>query len=540
MAHLPTSLFLQRLLITGIGASLLSESLSASLRSKGTILLSTLIALLALTHTALSQDTSKIPTLQLWYEAKGIAFVNYIENYDVANGGANALIVSKQSRPQLWFLNSNTIDTTTRDVPECDPYWVSQADLNGDGIQEMVDWRANIFTRPAQDKPYNLKAVQRYSDVGKAFVYGRKFIDDFNGDGKQDFLGEFRGDSTIGKILIGGDDLTKLQIVTLPKIPNTAYSLQYIVGAWRDSDGSNKMVVYQQTDTNFTLRTEAFFLYSFQITGDKVSSYTALDTTDFKDFKSKWTPYYFYESSFVWHSNDNKEHTLVSARFYNEMYRIENNKFNLAFVKQKSESGLFEGDQILRFSVIDKNQPGYVRGALPWVYIYHGNPANDTNVRVRLPYNRFNNDPLSEVYVRGIYSIGDIDNDGKGDIAIVYNGYYDDKGYNSVVIYTASVLLNVDSQDNGLPNSSFMKIKQPYSLKEELEIQLRGVEKEVDIALFDSRGSKVLSIPSQRASADGIIRIPMTKYSGTLSQGAYILQCSSGGKVFQEMIIITE
>ncbi|MBL7999417.1 MAG: hypothetical protein JNL32_12355, partial [Candidatus Kapabacteria bacterium] len=313
---------------------------------------------------------------------------------------------------------------------------------------------------------------------------------------------------------------TKLRVIDVPRIPDPAYTLQYIVGAWRDGDGTNKMVVYQQLDTGAIEREEAFFLYSFRIEGDKVT-YTPLDTTEIKVFKDKVTPYYFYESSFVWHSRDNKEHTLVAAYGQTDIYSIVTNTLQFRWTKRRREGS---GHYLLG-NTTDTISNGFVRGANPHLLLYSSNPVKDTNAHAKIPI-FYKGQPYESVH-----AIGDINNDGFGDIAVVYGT----EDFLTLYLGRSSVLSTVidDTRTNITLNNN-----QPCSKSGVLTVRVSSVEeREIRLSLYSLNGAIAADMGTYPTSG-GIVAIPLARYA--LSPGMYNLRCTIGTQVFDKGLIITE
>lgn len=461
-----------------------------------------------------TQDTSKIPTLPIWYEASGISKVSFLENFDVANGGMSAIAINKNCG-ETWYLGNGKVDTNNK---FCwgRGYWVAKVDFNGDGIADYIDDNRNIFQGVQKDSPPQTKPVATYQDFQMP-VPGRQnryFIDDFNNDGKEDII--VPGLYNLAKILLGNSDLSKMQVATLPTIQNTAYSLQYVVGAWKDTDGKNKIVLYQQTDTNYAIRTEAFFLYEFKINNDLTVEYTALDTTSFKDFKDKQTPSYFYASSFVWQDRNKTEHTLLAGYGMTDIYSIKNNTFQFVYTKKRREGGGF----LLDNGVQEVNIRGYARGFNPVLYLYEGNPAKDTLAKAWL-------------YLGGTTSIcgvGDINQDGFGDFATIDN--------DNLKIYLGRGLLNTISDSNNADKVeiSFLQVQKPSDV---LRIKIRTMNQtKVIVSLFNLQGELIEKFGFFDIDNIQDVVIVLNQYH--IVQGFYNLRFQYDGKILDKALIITE
>jgi len=480
-----------------------------------------LLVLLCTTRLCYTQDTSKIPTLPIWYEAQGISKVSFLENFDVANGGNNAIAINKNCG-ETWYLGNGKVDTNNK---FCwgRGYWVAKVDFNGDGIADYIDDNRNIFQGEQKDSPPQTKPVATYQAFQMP-VPGRQnryFVDDFNNDGKEDII--VPGLYNLAKILLGNSDVNKMQVATLPTIQNTAYSLQYVVGAWKDTDGKNKIVLYQQTDTNYAIRTEAYFLYEFKINNDLTVEYTALDTTSFKDFKDKLTPSYLYASSFVWHSKDNSMHTLIAPYGASDIYAISLNKMKYKWSKLRREgSGMF-----LSCGKVDTTENMYFRGANPNVLIYKGNPVIDTNAKVKIP-----------IFYKGIpYEsiayLGDINNDGYGELAVVYGTQT-----SWLVIYNG-IDASTGITDNSIVDRISININQPCSRLGTLKLTITSIQyAPIHLILYDLQGKKIADFGLQQVDSNDSLIIDLHQLN--ITSGIYNLRFTVDKQVIDKALIITE
>ena len=296
-----------------------------------------------------AQDTSKIPTLKVWYEVPGVTEASFLENFDTANGGRYALSIRKYREPRVLY-NRSANDTTnmftwgkwgTGDVG----YWAGRADFNGDGVSDYLLDEGIIYRGVTKNAPPDPTPVANY-DI-PFWALDRRCIADFNGDGKDDLLERVVEDPPIGsapsgpivKIILGNSDLTKMEVVDVPQIRGVTDDIQNIVSAWREN-GKNYMVIYQYENAGYDPRTDLFILYEFSIDSARRVHYNPLDTTPFGIWPTGSTPYYNFSSSFVWHSRDGKEHTLVVSVLKDastQVFRIVNGRFVYRWTKTRRE-----------------------------------------------------------------------------------------------------------------------------------------------------------------------------------------------------------
>jgi len=301
-----------------------------------------------------------------------------------------------------------------------------------------------------------------------------------------------------------------------------AYSIQNIVGAWREN-GKSYVVLYQYTDSGYNPRSDKFVLYEFVITDTGVV-YTQLDRVTTMQWPTSSTPYYNFSSSFVWHSRDGKEHTLVCGLNDNttNIYRIMNGRFVFTWQKRTLEGG---GD-LLKYGVTSVNTNGYSRGYEAVQYLYDGNPGVDSMAKAWIPGGRAGVGPLLQ-----ITSCGDVNNDGFGDVAAIY-------GHGTLVIYlgqagSPSSVTQDDPEKPGLSLTS-SEIVDTGSLRIRMHID-KALRYRVE--LYDLRGSAIGTLLDEFLSTGDYERNLLLPPSG-LPSGLYSLRLSDGVRAVDKGILI--
>ncbi|MBL7998643.1 MAG: VCBS repeat-containing protein [Candidatus Kapabacteria bacterium] len=189
-------------------------------RTQGAFLISILLALAALTHTAIAQDWSKLPELSVWYEeVNGIggSGLSYLPDFDIANGGKNALYCGGKV-----IYNRFKGDTATM-FNFAGGSKVLYGDYNGDGIRDYFTNHYHMYQGVKNGAPPKPQYVSRYYDGYSHFAFITST--DINQDGKDDivFASSSFPDTVqpkgIGTVLVGGDDLRQLERIKLPCTP---------------------------------------------------------------------------------------------------------------------------------------------------------------------------------------------------------------------------------------------------------------------------------------------------------------------------------
>ncbi|MFN5866638.1 MAG: hypothetical protein ACK45R_06540 [Candidatus Kapaibacterium sp.] len=459
-----------------------------------------LLCCLISAYTLRAQDTSKIPSLKVWYEIPNVWNASYLEKFDTANGGNGALVLNRSWGEGQTIYMQGRGDTTNRFTWERwggmgGGQYVETVDFNGDGVNDYLQGDGIIYRGKTKNAPPESIPVARYDIT--FYGIGRRCVADFNDDGKEDFLSGIVSGNTlgeapgpfIGRIILGNSDLTKMKVIEMPQIQGTypgAYSIQNIVSAWREN-GKNYMVVYNYTPDGYKPRSDAFELCEFVIVADTTISYTTLDHVPYKAWPDPNTPYYSYSSSFVWHSKDGKEHTIVCDINVNrscDIYRIVNGKLVFQWTTTRPQGS----SDLLSYGVTNMKSNGYARGYNPFIYVYEDNPADDSIAKAKIPLFYKNNS--FEI----ISSCGDVNADGFGDLAVVYTGIDGP----SLLIYLGTNMSAGVSND-AQPGLSFsIDSQQPFKTGQPLNITIDAKKPATYTAnLYSVRGELVKTLFSR-------------------------------------------
>ena len=407
--------------------------------------------------------------------------------------------------------------------------WAAKVDFNGDDVGDYLLDDGIVYRGIAKNTPPDPTPVAKYQIP--FWRLDRRCIADFNGDGKEDLLDRTVEDPTIdkapndviGQIILGNSDLTKMKVLEMPVVKGVAEDIQNIVSAWREN-GKNYLVLYEYTPDTFDPRSDGFVLYEFTITADSAVHYTELDYIPFKSWPSNVVPYYSYSSSFVWHSRDMKEHTLVVSLDAGptDIYTIQNGK--LLFVHQiKTTLGSSWPALARGISSLSKN--AYARGRRPNVLVYDGDPAQDTLAKARFPM-YYKDEPFNQVS-----SCGDVNNDGHGDIAVVYNS-------NTLVIYAGMDSL-VSSVHSFSEIGFDIRLLSTQPTRNSLTIEVSVARPcRYTIDLFNLRGEHVASLMDENLM-EGVIERSYDVSSYGLPPGLYNLRLSDGTRMVDKGILIT-
>ena len=499
-----------------------------------------LLCCLISAYTLRAQDTSKIPSLKVWYEIPNVWNASYLEKFDTANGGNGALVLNRSWGEGQTIYMQGRGDTTNRFTWERwggmgGGQYVETVDFNGDGVNDYLQGDGIIYRGKTKNAPPESIPVARYDIT--FYGIGRRCVADFNNDGKEDLLsGIVSGipldrapGPFIGRIILGNSDLTKMKVLEMPVVKGVAEDIQNIVSAWREN-GKNYLVLYEYTPDTFDPRSDGFVLYEFTITADSAVHYTELDYIPFKSWPSNVVPYYSYSSSFVWHSRDMNEHTLVVTLGPNirtsEVYSIIAGHFVHSYHKQTPEYEVWP----LAYSVKNMAENGYVRCFARNCFLYHGDPAKDSTRIARFPDGIEGN----EYVIQHVTSIGDVNNDGKGDIGAVYIG--NNTGILRIYLGADSVssVSTADSQ------AAVLSLPDPQVSSDGLLSVLLNINhpSQYTLEIFSLRGQKLHVLMDEYLQI-GEYRCTLQLSVTNLPSGMYNLRLSDGTRMVDKGILIT-
>lgn len=375
------------------------------------------------------QDYSKLPTLPVWYELNDTGYgqaMTYLPNFDTARKGFNALAhyVNENTNP-TWYNRfqgdtENMFDWGKRVLVS------DRADFNGDGVIDYyVNGRGMIFRGIENGKPPKIPADAEYN-FQHSVVIGT-FPADFNSDGKSDIILRSSDVPTknqyLGSILLGNSDLTKMQLILLS---HTFDSTECIVDAFAKGDGTGRMVTMVRDDFQ-RIGKMVLWKLNFSLSGTE----TKIQYQRLAELSVPYTP--SLSSAGIIGIHRNNQHTII--RFDNT-YALENDTF--IFVAKPT----YRYSRALTHSMSDVEKPGFLGigniddpdpNKRPGLLL-QGDPRHDTVPFARVPLFYYENGDNTWSYTEAI-SIGDVNNDGAGDLAIHYQGVINFEEVRRFVIY---------------------------------------------------------------------------------------------------------
>ncbi|MFM8438100.1 MAG: hypothetical protein ACKOAX_06460, partial [Candidatus Kapaibacterium sp.] len=317
-------------------------------------------------------------------------------------------------------------------------------------------------------------------------------------------------------------DLTKMEVVDMPQIRGVTDNIQNIVSAWREN-GKSYVVIYQYLDADYDPRADWFILYEFSIDSARRVHYNPLDTTPFGIWPRGSTPYYSYRSSFVWHSRDGKEHTLVVdlESGQSDFYSIKGGKLVFAHRIHTPLGLSWPG---LQYGISSLQTNGYARSKRTNVFLYDGNPAVDSTPKARFP-TYYKGEPFI-----AISSCGDVNNDGHGDIGVIYNP-------GTLVVYAGldSLVTSVAA-----PGESpiGLEIVGEHPAKHLVTMRLQIDRPAVyTVQLYSLTGERLSTLVEEQLSSGTYLR-SFDAAAANLPSGLYNLRLSDDARVVDKGILI--
>jgi hypothetical protein len=494
-----------------------------------------LLCCLISAYTLRAQDTSKIPSLKVWYEIPNVWNASYLEKFDTANGGNGALVLNRSWGEGQTIYMQGRGDTTNRFTWERwggmgGGQYVETVDFNGDGVNDYLQGDGIIYRGKTKNAPPESIPVARYDIT--FYGIGRRCVADFNDDGKEDFLSGIVSGNTlgeapgpfIGRIILGNSDLTKMKVIEMPQIQGTypgAYSIQNIVSAWREN-GKNYMVVYNYTPDGYKPRSDAFELCEFVIVADTTISYTTLDHVPYKAWPDPNTPYYSYSSSFVWHSLDRTEKTLVVYdvdRYYYQTYKYRDGHLVPGAYLRTGAGNVY----YMTRGVGSMNQAGWCSETNALLFS-NGDPFYGISYYAKVTADG----------QRGVCSIGDVNNDGFGDVAVIYKS--GDLDYRVVLYLGADISTGVVDPVGSTLSMSFGS-ESPSSNTKPLEVTFI-IDKpgNYTITMYSLRGELIATLLNEHFDQGTYTRIVGLP---SVAAGLYNVCLTDGTQRVDKGIMIT-
>lgn len=485
------------------------------------------------------QDYSKLPELPVWYEVEypGINLeMISLPNFDVARGGKNALsfwVYGSETNP-TWYLRSkgDTANMYTWTAPFIS---MVQGDFNGDGIIDYVSGSREVYKGIANGSPPQQPYIAKYDYTTHAS--GVPYIGDYDGDGKADVLTRQDVSPTkgrgLGVILLGNEDLTKMEEVELFHADD---STECILSVYITSEKKVRLVT--MTDNpKIGIKKLVLWDLSFRgISGFKKALYKRLHQL----------PVYF-ERTFPWFprvmsNRDNGEHTLKIGTY---MYSLDGD--TISYIGEQSYYTNFELEHSIRNAAksgllvyaavqpADKNKRYGV--------FLEGDVRRDTIAFGRIPWFHYQDEKHNDGMSNTV-SIGDVNGDGKGDIAVFYEGIRGaiDSIYNRIVLYLGSdAPVGVQEGEPQGGNLRLALSPQPITAERVLHVNISGRQQiaRASLELYDIQGKRVVQLwQGNLTPQPQQIELSIEHYG--LGAGFYNLRLSSGGKVIDKGILIGE
>jgi hypothetical protein len=471
----------------------------------------------------------------VWYEIPEVWSANYLEDFDTLAGGKNALVVNRTWGDGETFYMLGKDDRVNRftwgrwEKGEAG-YWAGAVDFNGDGIRDYILDEGVVYRGVSKNGPPDPTPVANYKLPAWALM--RRSIADFNGDGKEDFMERTVRNPTIdkapndviGQIILGNSDLTKMKVLEMPQIQGTypgAYSIQNIVSAWREN-GKNYMVVYNYTPDGYKPRSDAFELCEFVIVADTTISYTTLDHVPYKAWPDPNTPYYSYSSSFVWHSLDRTEKTLVVYdvdRYYYQTYKYRDGHLVPGAYLRTGAGNVY----YMTRGVGSMNQAGWCSETNALLFS-NGDPFYGISYYAKVTADG----------QRGVCSIGDVNNDGFGDVAVIYKS--GDLDYRVVLYLGADISTGVVDPVGSTLSMSFGS-ESPSSNTKPLEVTFI-IDKpgNYTITMYSLRGELIATLLNEHFDQGTYTRIVGLP---SVAAGLYNVCLTDGTQRVDKGIMIT-
>jgi hypothetical protein len=488
-----------------------------------------LIMLLCGINAMAQENAASLPELQEWYSWKGSIFntggrVSYLPGFDSVGGGLNAITQHRNGKDIVWY-NRFPFDTTSQfQWKSGGAYAVFQFDANGDGIPDYFDNKGRVYQGIKGQKPESEPAII-LSRGGTL----KPLIGDLNNDGYDDILAY--NDRDYFDVILGNKDISDMTRVTITyPMKESIY-----VGGYFSESGKPRIILFNDWGSF-----ESFTIYAVTITytGNQPSvSFEQLDSIEKSKGSSDEKLYEICCNYFYWNKRTGQNYLVLSptmkpgeTRTNYTGYTITNDKF--VFLRENAVSGgsysylsgSVDGDDEEDFITWDNfkiNDKEFIGCA-----IYSGLPLHNPYLAAYFPRNFCG-------YIEWLSYIGDVNNDGIGDIAFggsdgcfaVYLGLdWRTVNVNSVAQYNSFKL----HQNIPNPVQKDRKTLLPVSLKQ---------QGNYSIVLYSLQGSRIKDLFNGELS-EGEHKIPLDLMG--LSAGMYIVKMSTGAVSRERAIMIGE
>ncbi|MBX7154733.1 MAG: FG-GAP and VCBS repeat-containing protein [Candidatus Kapaibacterium sp.] len=480
------------------------------------------LVLLCLPHTTHAQDYSKLPELPVWYELENTSFgknMTYLPNFDTARGGMNAFI-------PYFSANTPTIYNRYKGDTENMFNWGARAahlmgDFNGDGIQDFYfQSTCSFYVGKKNGVPPDTPEVKSYyNDIRKNGFNVGYFKGDFDNDGKEDVLVSSDSKPTkeynIGSIIFGNADLSKMQVVNLPHTNDAGLYQECIIDAYTNN-GKARMIT-MTWDNNRSNSSLHIWEIRFITSGVNVKvEYQKLSTQFLSSGNSESFPLGI--KSF--HLYNNTQHSLL---WIGTLYNLDNDNFEKLWFRSQTTP-----KYKIPVSIPDLKFPGWITISLFSGYdlCFGGDPRTNPNPIAKIP-EAIPVTPDDKLYTQNISSVGDVNHDGLGDIAVFYDG----TEHSLFRIYLGVVgTVGVTEQDTLIQQPSISITAQNTILTKQDNIRVQVTVQQhgtYTIDLYAMDGKKITTLWSG-ALHQGETDIPLQPLPPTLAAGRYNIMIDNG------------
>ena len=485
--------------------------------------------------------------LEEWYSLSNTsaAGVSYLPGFS-AEGGMNAITVGNMPNSPTWF-NRFPFDTVNQFSwsPNKGSAVVNQADFNGDGIMDYIDFNGFVYKGIQKNQPPEKTPVAQYKFTQGEFSSQSQYsIMDVNKDGNDDMV-ICEQSSGASAVLLGDRDLTKMKMVSIEKQSNPQ---EIPVCAFANSEGKARRIIYR---TNLETKFEGFALQSINIRA--ANDTLKADVFDLhnighysKNYNSSW---YFFNlpSAHLYTSKKYNELSFIFRESHdypvmfdtNRVYNIENDSMKYALSYPVVITPAWFGGLNTSVDEDDKEdhlwvdrQP-VIKGnkLFPRYRILSGNPSEENNYNKTIGY-------FTGLHCGGIRcvikAIGDITGDGIGDIIEV-------EDYNCVTIYKGRARQTTKGVEEKANFDFTIHSSEPNPIGKDRNALLPiTIEQPCSytLTLYDISGKSICEIFKGELPF-GDIKIPLTLISYNLSAGFYTLRLSDGKHTSDRGILLT-
>jgi len=357
-----------------------------------------------------------VPELEEWFGMESGYGLNYLPNFDVPNGGINALGIKLYKTSTIYNrYPGDTVNHFTWGSAVCIVY----GDFNGDGIRDYVDYHGRLYLGVVAGTPPQT-TEKKLVTLG---VYNGKHIGavgDFDGNGIDDIITSSMTSSPNGYLILGDRDTSQIRFVSF-RFPGSEYGTRMFVAAYTEG-GKARVISYSVGNGTFD-SAEGFYLWDISVdkTGEPTVKFTLLDKIE-RYIGVKQEPYYSYYNSWIYYDTATKERIfLIGAGAAIDMYSIIGDKFLLG----KSGSKIGGSGRLIPTGINSSKTTAWCTGVKTGVpdqysgiYLFFvGSPLSNSFPVAKVPWR------YKDAGVIMIVGIGDVSGDGIGDVAITYNGW---------------------------------------------------------------------------------------------------------------------